>query len=57
MDDETEIIDQGKDWIIAVIVVTMICIILSGIVEFKKTFIDVNQKTIQKTNESILEDD
>lgn len=57
MNDETEIIDQGKDWIVAVIIVAAIIIILSGILEFKNTYIDLNNKTIQKTNESILEDD
>lgn len=55
--DETEIITEGKDWVVALIAVIMITIILSLMLEFKSVFLDANQKTIQKTNESILEED
>lgn len=55
--DETEIVSEGKDWMVALIAVIMITIILSLMIEFKSVFFDANQKTIQKTNESILEED
>lgn len=55
--NETEIVSEGKDWMVALIAVIMITIILSLMVEFKNVFLDANQKTIQKTNESILEED
>ena len=57
MNDETSFSETSANWIVALIILISITLMFITFISFKDVYLDANQKTIQNSNESILEDD
>lgn len=56
MEDESTFVVKGANWVAALIILIVIALMVKSFAEFKEVYLDASQRTIQKTNESILED-